>query len=95
MKILKHKYTRTGDNVTLEASWRDNLKRPCSVRVQASKDVQGNQYELSEILSGDVREVDGILEGLAEIAWDRGWRPRGLVGFIANHLQNFKLPPRE
>ncbi len=46
-------------------------------------------------MTGDVKDVKGTLDGIAEIAWAQGWRPRGLAATLARQVETFKIPPAE
>ncbi len=94
MHKTTHTVTRNGDKLTLTARWLDGLKRPAAVQINILK---GDHAPLANtdavIVQGDVGDVDGILIALADIAWQRGWRPRGLIGLIASQIEKYKIPP--
>jgi hypothetical protein len=35
------------------------------------------------------------MSGLADIAWDMGWRPGGLSGSLARVVETYKIPKAE
>jgi len=45
------------------------------------------------LITGDVKDVTGTLNAIAEIAWAQGWRPRGLAATLARQVEAFKIPP--
>lgn len=95
MKIKGTTLERRGDRLTLRGTPVDHLRRPAKVTVTIERGdfVEGSQ--LSPILEGDVRDVMGVLEGMAEAAWSAGWRPRGLKETLAATVVNYKIKPEE
>jgi len=91
MKLKAHKVSRTGDTVTLETKWRDAMKRGAAIKLSLSRNVEDDYSEPAMV--GDVRDVHGVLFGLAEVAWGLGWRPRGLMGRAAHLIESYKIPP--
>ncbi len=91
MKILKHALERRGDHVKLSLQARDTMRRPVTVRItiDPGEDIGG------AVVEGDVRQINGLLNGLAEAAWANGWRPRGLAGMLAHVIGTFKIPPEQ
>lgn len=77
------------------ARWQDEMRRPASVRLGFKRgdhnDVEAN--ESAELVEGDIKDVAGALFGMADMAWEMGWRPRGLMGRLANLIESYKLPP--
>lgn len=91
MKLQGHKTTRTGDHVVVNARWTDQMRRMCGVTVHLDKNI--TDVDAQEFITGDAKEVSGVLFGAADIAWEMGWRPRGLIGRIAAMIEGYKLPP--
>jgi hypothetical protein len=94
MKLKNFTVKRYSDRTTVSGQWRDEMRRPAHVSIDIKR---GNNLNASDqtIMEGDVRDVDGILDGLAEIAWNRGWRPRGMLGAVSTHIANYKIPPED
>ncbi len=92
MKRIEHEVERTGDKVTIKALWRDKFKHPASVTITTEK----HETPMSRLLiTGDVVDVRNTLHGLAQIAWDQGWRPLGLGPVLARIVETYKEPKIE
>ena len=79
---------QTADRAVIRCSWRDRFHKPIGLRVEKGDEVQGDI-----VMDGDVKDVHGVLFGLANIAWSLGWRPKGLIASIMNLLTTFKPAP--
>jgi len=93
MRLIKHDVERKQNGrVAVVAQWRDQMRRPANVM---TKVVTGELASDSAVtlVEGSAEEVAGIMFAQAEIAWDMGWRPRGLIASLAGYVQGFKLPP--
>ena len=91
MKLSSHKVERNGDKLTVRASLKTHMRQPCNVTITMKS---GENYVEDEpVMTGDVRDVSGTLNALAEIAWEQGWRPRGLMGTVARIVETYKEPP--
>jgi len=86
MKRKSHSLDRQGDKIELSAIFRDKMRRPAGVKLSKAT-------EPGIVYKGEVVEGMGMLFGLAEIAWDAGWRPRGLSEKIAGAMSMHKIPP--
>lgn len=93
MKLLNHKIERKGDKVSLSGRWRDELRRPASVSLHFERGNASLTEAETPIAEGEVKDVTGALFALADIAWEMGWRPRGLMGKVAHTIESYKLPP--
>lgn len=90
MKLRSHKTARRGDKITHSAVWVDKMKRPAAVRLVLEK---GNDVDSDQpLVEGDITDVNGVLYGLADIAWSNGWRPRGLIGKLATEIEKYIIP---
>lgn len=93
MHKTTHTIKRKGDKVSLTAQWLDGLKRPAAVTLSIQKgELAPLPNQDSLIIEGSVGDVDGVLTAIADIAWERGWRPRGLIGLIASQIEKYKIP---
>ncbi len=92
IKMLKFKNERTGNGLLLTASWRTEMKQPAKVKINI---LRGEFAEDADdvVMQGDVTDVNGILFGLADAAWDAGWRPRGLFPALLRVMETHKLAP--
>lgn len=91
MKLLTQSVKRTGDNVTVNATWKTQDRRKAQVKIKRTIPEPGAFDEA--MMTGDVKEVHGVLFGLAEIAWNMGWRPAGFIERIAGAVAAHKIPP--
>lgn len=92
MKKLQHNVSRTGDHVKVNAAWVSKMRTPVAVRIVDEKQAIHSD---SLLLEGDAGEVQTTLNGLAEIAWDMGWRPEGLGAILAHIVKVYKIPTPE
>ena len=92
MKKLSHKVSRVGDVVTVEAAWRTRMRVPAKVEIHKGKSEELSMGLQHVLLSGDAAEVNDILNGIAEIAWENGWRPAGLGATLEAIVKGFKIP---
>ncbi len=81
-----------GQKVRINAQWRDQMKRPANVSIQITKGELAHDGA-STLVEGENEDAMRVLYACADIAWDNGWRPRGLLGAIPAFIQGFKLPP--
>ncbi|MQB00184.1 MAG: hypothetical protein GEU78_07820 [Actinobacteria bacterium] len=93
MKLLSHSVARRGDELSVHGSFRDGMKRRAGVKIVIEKgqEITGE----TPVISGEIRDVHGVLNGFAEIAWLLGWRPRGLMGSLARQVETYKIPPED
>ena len=91
MKLKKYTTQRKGDNLEVHALWSNKFRKQAWVtKIQgASEEPLGDRDGL--LLEGDVKEVHGLLFGMATIAWDMGWRPPGLLETTMKHIQDYKI----
>ncbi len=92
MKRIEHEVERNGDKVTVKALWRDTFKKPGSVKITLEKH---ETQTLRPVISADAVVVRNVLWGLAQIAWDMGWRPLGLGPVLARVVETYKEPKIE
>ena len=93
MKKVSHEIEKLGvDRVKIKTLFRDRFKRPALVSIERHR---VENPESSVLIDGDPKEVTDLMHGLAEIAWDMGWRPRGLSTVVGMVVQQYKLPPEQ
>jgi len=92
MKKLQHNVSRTGDHVKVNAAWVSKMRTPVAVHIVDEKQAIHSD---SLLIEGDAGEVQTTLNGLAEIAWDMGWRPQGLGPVLAHIVGAYKIPKAE
>ena len=85
MKLTGQSVERNGDNVRINATFTNKWRKPINVKIRISDDP-------GPIMEGDVKETIETLNCIAEIAWNNGWRPSGLPGFLAACIQKFTIP---
>ena len=90
MKLSSHRVDRVGDKLTVRAQFRSQMRQPVALKLTTSP---ADPLDNDVLMSGDVREVSGALNAIAEIAWSQGWRPRGLMGMVARAIETYKEPP--
>jgi hypothetical protein len=96
MKLISHSEKRKGDTVTIHGTWTARNRQSAAVWLGLLKGTDGRAVDAAEadkpLIQGDVWEVNGIMNGIAQIAWARGWRPMGLEATLVNMLRNFGKP---
>lgn len=92
MKLTKKNIERKGDVVRVTTDWVDRQRRPAGVNITITK---GMEVTNDVLMEGNVTDVDGIMNSIAQMAWERGWRPRGLMGAVARFVEVYKIPPEE
>lgn len=93
MKLTSNRIERMpNDKTRVVAGWRDRMRRPANVEMKLTVGSLAREGEVV-LVEGDSLEVTEVFFALADMAWEMGWRPRGLVGSLANYVQGFKLPP--
>ena len=90
MRLVNKNIERKGDQLKVSALFRDHMRRPVTVHATTDRG-EGNEIN-SCVMEGSVRDVTGTMFSLAEIAWDMGWRPKGLAGTLARVIETYKEP---
>ena len=96
MKLLNYtKERKGGDKMLVSASWRTRMRQPGGVSItHTTLDPRTTPVSnQSVLLEGEGVDVYDTLSGLAQIAWDMGWRPAGLMGGLARYIQDYKPTP--
>lgn len=88
MKRVKSEIERKGDQTKVKALFRTKWKKPGHVEIVLKAQ---DDPSLGTVIEGDSKEINDVLGALAEIAWDNGWRPPGLVPMMAHLISNFKM----
>ena len=89
MKLKTYTVSRKGDEVTVSARWLNKFRRHAETTVGF-----GEPSELKTndtLIHGDVKDVHGVLFGIAAIAWDMGWRPQGLLETTMEHIRGYRI----
>ncbi len=93
MKLKSHSVKRSGDIVTIDATWTARNRKSAAVWLGLLKGTDGADVAEAEsskpLIQGDVIAVNGILNGIADIAWSNGWRPVGLEASLVMLIRNF------
>ena len=90
MKLKAHKVVKLpGGNVAVDAVWTNQMRQPRTLAIQAAESPTGALERLTE---GDAADVFNTLSGLAQIAWEMGWRPAGLSNTVAAVVAAYKIP---
>lgn len=87
MKLTGQNVVRNGEHVVVTATFQNKWRKPSSVKVVVDDSVPD-----TTVIQGDVKETIEVLHCLAEIAWNQGWRPAGLVGHIAAVVEKHQIP---
>jgi hypothetical protein len=93
MKMVKSVIEKKGNKAVLKAAFRDHMRRPKTLKivVEDARDLDPQVVCETE----DPSHMYRLLASFAELAWSRGWRPRGLPVFVAQTIQAYKEPPEE
>lgn len=86
------KNRRGGDNTVITARWTDQMRRPRVVKLSVEEDESGAGGVLLDLNNWQTKHV---LHGLAQIAWNMGWRPVGLDANISHLIANYKAPKQD
>jgi hypothetical protein len=90
MKLKTHKIDRLpGHKVVVSGVWTNQMRMPKSVRITCDGEGTGFPETLTE---GDEGDVFNTLSGMAQIAWEMGWRPEGLANATAGLIAAYRLP---
>lgn len=90
MKLKAHKVEKLpGGNVAVRAVWTNQMRVPKTLAIVAEESPTGALETLTE---GDAGDVFNTLSGMAEIAWNMGWRPAGLANTVAGVVAAYRLP---
>lgn len=93
IKLRSSERRKKGSRVAIHTKWTDQMRRPTMVEIRYDK----NNHNEDEVpmIQGEPGDVSYILNGIAEIAWENGWRPRGLSGTVAAVIQNYREPAED
>jgi len=81
----------------LVGTFRNQMKRVYDIRaLRLSDDERDNLSPPPEPFIEDRREnVLALLEAMANVAWQHGWRPAGLASNVAGYVNSYRLPKEE
>lgn len=88
MKLKSSSVTRKGDLVTVRANWITRFRQPAYVKISITE--EGHPHE-GLLVDGDVIDTHGLLFGIAQIAWNIGWRPAGLLEATMETIRSHKV----
>lgn len=93
MRLTTHKIEKQpNDRMVVKAEWRDRFRKPASVEVVVHRDTAMLDNVVAD---GDTKDVQGAIFGLAEIAWNMGWRPEGFINSLMGVVAGHKIPPHK
>lgn len=81
---------KRSNRARIHAEWTDQLKRPTFVSITFDKN--NHNEDEKPMIEGDPGDVAYVLNGIARIAWDAGWRPSGLAETVQAVVRNYKEP---
>lgn len=87
--------TRSQDEVTLSGVFINKFRRAENFKITREIAPANVPVAPQEVIRGDVQDVNGLLYGLAEVAWGLGWRPRSLDLTLMQLVRTFKIPPKQ
>ena len=93
MKLVRYEKELLPNAVMrIKAEHRDQMRTPIEVSIKL---VTGELAQTGGVtlVEGDGVEVTSMMFGFADIAWEMGWRPRGLLASLPQYVQGYKLPP--
>ncbi len=90
MKFQKGSVDQNGDNVQISANWLNRFRKPAYVKLAISATPFGSQEDL--LFAGDTKDAHGLLFGMAQLAWNMGWRPSGLLETTMECIRSYKIP---
>lgn len=93
MKLVKHDIKKERGKIRLYAAWKNQMREPRALKVLVERPEDFKPTEMVEFEEDGA--MMGFLAGIAEIAWAKGWRPRGLVSTVSHVVANYKEPPAE
>ena len=94
MKLKQHKINRlNNDRMVIDAEWTDRMRRQSHVTVAIHTSPDPSSLPQGPLMDTTLGEGMDVLYSLAEMAWETGWRPRGLAGTMAAMVVNFSIPP--
>lgn len=88
LRRVKATLQARGQRATLSGHFVSKFKRPVALTITIGEEL--DQAGPHEILTGSKEDVGHIINGLAQVAWDNGWRPPGLAPSIAAFLSKWK-----
>lgn len=81
---------RRGDKAKLVGHFISTFKRPQELKITLGNDIDLTGPSSGSIMEGSTGDVGNVLNGLAQVAWDNGWRPAGLGAYLGAAVAAFK-----
>ena len=82
--------SRRGDNAQLRGHFISKFKRPTTLKIEVGEELEPGLP--ATIMDGSTEDIGHVLNGLAQVAWDNGWRPNGLGPAITAFMSSWKPP---
>ena len=89
-KISHHVAKLPNNHAAVTAVFNNQMRQPQQVRI--TRTPLESLATVEPLFEGEAAEVYHLFEGLAEIAWEMGWRPKGLANLLGHVVTEFKLP---
>jgi hypothetical protein len=74
------------------AGWNARNRQSAAVSLVLSKGTDGHPVDpataAKPLIQGDIVDVQGVIFGIANIAWSWGWRPAGFAQAVLDVVQN-------
>lgn len=80
-----------GQDFVVEGYFVNNFRRPQSVKIEFGPAATEAEAK-GTVISGDRFEVWYKMAAMAEIAWNMGWRPNGLVPTVDAVVKQYQIP---
>ncbi len=93
MKLISHNAKRKGNDVVeVNAKWISRTRQGAAVGVTLIKGEDGRPVDDAvaaiPLIQGDIKDVQGTMFGIAQIAWSWGWRPAGFEAAVMQLIRD-------
>ena len=93
MKLISHNAKRKGDIATVNAKWISRTRQGASVSLALHKGEDGRDVDVAiadkPLIQADIKDVQGVMFGIAQIAWSWGWRPAGFEAALMQVVRDY------
>lgn len=90
MKLVKHDTIRERGKYILRTAWKNQMRQP---RTLVMQEQAADDFDLKNSIEfEDKGHLGKFIEGMGEIAWAYGWRPKGLENVLVQVVRNYKVP---
>ncbi len=90
MKLRNADVIKKSGKVQYKGVWTDQMRRPAAVKVILDKGPD-KPVDSQVWLEGNEYDTHHFLETCAEVAWNGGWRPKGMLNAVAGLIQGFQV----